>query len=152
MPAGIAAAADDPQRAGVDAGQMLGRHAVRRAGADRMQKEIRYDGRHPHVRPVKQADDLRPVRPPIARIDPHGGRAEPRHHGRQDTDVVPKMPGMGWMRHRVSLQMVRGPCRLLFEHALDDVDGFPVGIAARQCVFHILLGQKKHRSTFCLRL
>ena len=48
------------------------------------------------------------------------------------------------MRHGGALEMVRGAGGLLRQHALDHRDGFFVGIAARERVFDILLGQKKH--------
>ena len=49
------------------------------------------------------------------------------------------MPGMIRMRHRISFEVMRGPGRLLLEDTLDDIDGFPVGIAPCQRFFHILL-------------
>jgi hypothetical protein len=47
--------------------------------------------------------------------------------------------------------MMRRPRRLLFEYPLDDIDGFPVGIAACQRILHILFRQKKHYSIPCVR-
>ena len=142
----IAAAADDAQCAGVGARQIFGRHAIRRAGADGVQMNIRDDGRHPHVFPVEQADDLRAVGAPVSRIDANGSGSELRRHAGQYANIVPEVPGMVGMRHRRALEMMRGARRLLLEHAFDDSDGFLVGVVARERVLHVLLGERSMAS------
>ena len=141
---GVASGADDPQGVRIRPRQVLGRDAVGGRGADRVQMIVRDDGRHLHVFPVEEADDLGAIGALVSRVNSHRGGANVRNHARQDPDVVPQMTRVFGMFHGQALEVERAALGLLAQHLLDDRNRFPVSIPALDGLENVFFRQKQH--------